>query len=194
MSQWPKDLRIYEIYPQGKTSFVEYDDDGTTEAYREGYSTVTRISSEQEGDKVTVIIEPTEGMYDGMVKERVTELRINVTQAPKSLVARIGKKSVKLQAVSSREAFEQGTDVYYYEEAPELNRFATQGSDFASVQIRKNPVVHVKLHAVDVTADRVQVEMKGFAFAPADRLLKQTGEPCRHLRHGLPMKMPEPIP
>lgn len=86
-----------------------------------------------------------------------------------------GKKSVKLQAVSSREAFEQGTDVYYYEEAPELNRFATQGSDFASVQIRKNPVVHVKLHAVDVTADRVQVEMKGFAFAPADRLLKQTG-------------------
>ena len=29
--------------------------------------------------------------------------------------------------------------------------------------------------AVDVTADRVQVEMKGFAFAPADRLLKQTG-------------------
>ena len=83
MSQWPKDLRIYEIYPQGKTSFVEYDDDGTTEAYREGYSTVTRISSEQEGDKVTVTIEPTEGMYDGMVKERVTELRINVTQAPK---------------------------------------------------------------------------------------------------------------
>ena len=107
MSQWPKDLRIYEIYPQGKTSFVEYDDDGTTEAYREGYSTVTRISSEQEGDKVTVIIEPTEGMYDGMVKERVTELRINVTQAPKSLVARIGKKSVKLQAVSSREAFDR---------------------------------------------------------------------------------------
>ena len=108
MSQWPKDLRIYEIYPQGKTSFVEYDDDGTTEAYREGYSTVTRISSEQEGDKVTVIIEPTEGMYDGMVKERVTELRINVTQAPKSLVARIGKKSVKLQAVSSREKLYAG--------------------------------------------------------------------------------------
>lgn len=86
-----------------------------------------------------------------------------------------GKKSIKLKAVTSAEAYEQGTDVYYYEESPELNRFATQGSDFASVQIRKNPVVHVKLHAVDVTADRVQVEMKGFAFAPADRLLKQTG-------------------
>lgn len=86
-----------------------------------------------------------------------------------------GKKSIKLKAVTSAEAYEQGTDVYYYEESPELNRFATSGSEFASVQIRKNPVVHVKLHAVDVTADRVQVEMKGFAFAPADRLLKQTG-------------------
>ncbi|WP_235302315.1 discoidin domain-containing protein [Phocaeicola barnesiae] len=86
-----------------------------------------------------------------------------------------GKKSIKLKAVTSAEAYEQGTDVYYYEESPELNRFATSGSEFASVQIRKNPVVHVKLHAVDVTADRVQVEMKGFAFAPADNLLKQTG-------------------
>lgn len=175
VSQWPKDLRIYEIYPSGKTSFIEYDDDGTTEAYREGDSSVTRITSEQAGDKVTVTIEPTEGMYDGMVKERVTELRINVTQAPKSLVARVGKKSIKLKAVTSAEAYEQGTDVYYYEESPELNRFATSGSEFASVQIRKNPVVHVKLHAVDVTADMVQVEMKGFVFAPADNLLKQTG-------------------
>lgn len=86
-----------------------------------------------------------------------------------------GKKSIKLKAVTSAEAYEQGTDVYYYEESPELNRFATSGSEFASVQIRKNPVVHVKLHAVDVTADRVQVEMKGFVFAPADNLLKQTG-------------------
>ena len=49
-------------------------------------------------------------MYDGMVKERVTELRINVTQAPKSLVARVGKKSIKLKAVTSAEAYEQGTD------------------------------------------------------------------------------------
>lgn len=86
-----------------------------------------------------------------------------------------GKKSIKLKAVTSAEAYEQGTDVYYYEESPELNRFATSGSEFASVQIRKNPVVHVKLHAVDVTADMVQVEMKGFVFAPADNLLKQTG-------------------
>ena len=166
---------MYEIYPYGKSSFIEYDDDGVTEAYREGDSSVTRIHSEQEGDKVTVTIEPTEGMYDGLVKERTTELRINVTQAPKSLSARIGKKNVKLQAVSSKEAFDQGTDVYYYEESPELNRFSTEGSEFASVQIRKNPVVHVKLHPVDVTVEGVQVEMKGFAFAPADRLLKQTG-------------------
>ena len=84
----------------------------------------------------------------------MTELRINVTQAPKSLVARVGKKSIRLKAVTSAEAYEQGTDVYYYEESPELNRFATSGSEFASVQIRKNPVVHVKLHAVDALYSR----------------------------------------
>lgn len=110
-----------------------------------------------------------------MVNEKVTEFRINVTAQPKKLEASIGKNKVKLTAVSSMEAYKNGTNVYFYEEAPELNRFATPGSEFASVKVVKNPVVHVKLASADITSDAVALKMKGFVFAPAEKLLVSTG-------------------
>ena len=46
-----------------------------------------------------------------MVNEKVTEFRINVTAQPKKLEASIGKNKVKLTAVSSMEAYKNGTNV-----------------------------------------------------------------------------------
>ena len=37
-----KNLRIYELYPSGYSEFVEYDDDGITQAYLNGKGTTTR--------------------------------------------------------------------------------------------------------------------------------------------------------
>ncbi len=175
VSQMDKKTRIYELYPAGTTEFTEYDDDGVTEAYRNGQFATTRIVSALEGDELNVTIDPTQGGFAGMVNEKVTEFRINVTAQPKKLEARIGKNKVKLTAVSSMEAYKNGTNVYFYEEAPELNRFATPGSEFASVKVIKNPVVHVKLASADITSDAVALKMKGFVFAPAEKLLVSTG-------------------
>lgn len=175
VSQIDKAERMYEFYPAGKTEFTEYDDDGTTERYRRGQWATTHIVSNQEGDKLTVEVEPAKGGFEGMVKEKSTLFRINVTAQPKKLSARIGKAKVKLEAVTSMEAFRKGTNVYYYEAAPQMNRFATPGSEMASVQVIKNPVLHVKLAATDITANGVSLEVKGFEFAPAEKLLSHTG-------------------
>ena len=171
-----RSLRAYELYPYGESEFTEYDDDGTTEQYRAGRCVTTRIASSlDDKGNLTVTIDPAQGDYDGFVREKTTELRINVTAKPKKLTATIGRRKVKLAEVTSPDDFKRGENVYYYDEAPQLNRFATPGSEFAKVSVVKNPQLLVKLAATDVTAAPTVVSMKGYEFAPAEKYLLTSG-------------------
>ncbi len=176
VSEMDKSLRIYEIYPDGKTSFTEYDDDGVSEAYRKGAGATTLIESESDGKgKVVVTVHSTQGEFSGFVKEKTTEFRLNVTACPKKLAAQIGKTKLKLTRVETLADFEKGTDVYFYNEAPNLNRFSTPGSDFEKTRVVKNPQVWVKVRKADVTASEVKLQVEGFQFQPTDHALEQTG-------------------
>lgn len=169
-------MRIYELYPAGNTSFTEYDDDGTTELYRFGHHTTTLIESNCDvKGNVTITVNPTEGNYKDFVKEKATTFRVNISEKPKKVAAKLGKKSVKLTEVSSLEEFNNGTNVYYYDAAPQLNRFATPGSDFASVQIVKNPVLMVKVEKSDVTAASTTLSIKGYKFDTPNTYLTKEG-------------------
>lgn len=139
-----RSLRIYELYPDDYSAFHEYDDDGTTEAYRteEAFARTYIESQTDDKGRVTITIYPTEGSFDGMVREKATELRVNVTTRPKKVTARIGGKKVKLVEVTSPEAFQQGENVCFYEEAPNLNRFATPGTPFAEKDVTAYTMLH----------------------------------------------------
>lgn len=176
VSEIDPSLRIYELYPNRHMATVEYDDDGVTEAYKREQSVSTIIESNvDKKNRLTVTIHPTAGNFDGFVKEKRTELRINVTEKPKKLSARINNKTVKLTEVNTPEDYRKGENVYWYEAAPDLNKFATKGSEFEKVVITKNPLVHAKLASVDVTANQVVLNMEGFCFEPADRHRVSTG-------------------
>ena len=176
-SQIPADFRAYEIYAEAGTSFNEYDDDGKTQEYLSGRATRTLIESSVDGDELTVTVNPTIGDFDGFEKVKTTEFRINVSQEPKKLTAKVGDKKVKLTAAASLDEFRNSEgNVYYYDEKPNLNRFATPGSEFAQQVITKNPQLLVRIAKTDVTADGVALTVKGFAYAPADRLLVSTGQ------------------
>ena len=57
-----KGLRIYEIYPYKHMMTVEYDDDGISEAYKEGKGTTTFIESNVDSkNNVKISIRPTQG-------------------------------------------------------------------------------------------------------------------------------------
>ena len=155
---------MYELYPAGRTSFTEYDDDGRTEAYRLGQSTSTEINMEENNGKVTVRIASTTGNFAGFEKEKQTEFRIQVSEEPKKVTARLGSRKVKLSQVTSLEAFEKGENVVFYEASPEWNRFATPGSDFAKVSIRRNPQLRVKLESADITAVNTELVIEGYRF------------------------------
>lgn len=175
VSQIDRTLRIYEIYPSGHTSFTEYDDDGTTEAYRRGEFATTSIESEAVGDRVTVTIHPSDGNFAGFERMKRTEMRINVTAEPDGVKAYVDGRRVKLRKAASAEEFAAADNAWYYEPAPDMNRFATAGSEFADVKVVKNPVLHVRLAAADVTSSEQRVVVDGFVFAPEDRMLTRHG-------------------
>ncbi|WP_353329937.1 TIM-barrel domain-containing protein [Bacteroides sedimenti] len=176
VSEINKALRVYEIYPYGNSSFTEYDDDGISEEYRLGKGVTTKIESTvDKKNNVTLTIQPAMGDFTGFVKEKATELKINVTAKPKKISARIGNKSVKLKEANSMDEFMKGENVFFYDAAPNLNKFATKGSEFEKVVITKNPQVLVKLAATDITAAQTVVNIAGFVFEPADRYRITTG-------------------
>lgn len=174
-SQIRKDLRIYEIYPTAASSFTEYDDDGWSVDYLKGEFATTEIRTALDDGSLTVSIAPTQGKFEGQETSKITELRINVTAQPKKVTAKVGGKKVKVRKAKSLDEFNAGSNVYYYDAAPQLNRFATQGSDFARVNIHKNPQLLVKLAAADVTAQSTEVTVKGIVYDTADKMLTHTG-------------------
>ncbi len=172
-----KSKRIYEFYPHGESSFTEYDDDGTTEAYKSGAGATTRIDSRtDDAGRATLTIHPAEGNFDGFVKEKSTELRVNVTAKPSKVIATVDGAEVTLTEVPSMEELAKGENIYHYEAAPELNRFATPGSEFANQSVKKNPVLLVKLASGDITAHTTAVTVEGYVYQPADPLLATTGD------------------
>lgn len=170
-----KSMRIYEVYPAGKTSFTQYDDDGLTEAYKTGSGVITLIESSVENNTAIITIHPSKGDFNGVVKNQSTEFRINVTKPPASIAVKVGNQMIKLTAATSRENFASGTNTFFYDAAPNLNQFATKGSAFEKIVITKNPQLLVKVAATDVTTNAVTLTVNGFVFAPVNSLLKSSG-------------------
>ena len=172
-----KSVRIYDLYPYGKSSFVEYDDDGATEEYKLGKGSTTLITSEVDAKNMaTIIVNATKGSFEGMVTEKTTIFKVNVTKMPKKITARIGKKKVKLSKANSIEEVAAGENLYFYNERPDFNKFSTSGSEFENVEIVKNPELIVKLQKIDIRSNDVSIELRGFDFEPKDKLTRQFGE------------------
>jgi alpha-glucosidase (family GH31 glycosyl hydrolase) len=170
VSEIDREMRIYELYPDGNSSFTEYDDDGISEEYKSGrYATTLIESCVDNKNNLTVTVHPAQGNFDGFVKEKTTGFRINVTEQPAKLSAKIGSKQVKLNEVKSMSELQEKENVFFYEPAPDLNRFATKGSEFEKIRLIKNPQLHVKLEKSDITANPIRLDVKQFVFNPSDK-------------------------
>lgn len=159
-------LRIFEFYPEGTTEFTQYDDDGTTQSYLDGKSFVTTTVTSEVLPKeiLKIVVEPSKGDFAGFVSEKATELIVNVSSAPKSVEAKVLGKKVALREVNSLDEFTAATNVYFYNPAPELNRFSTPGTPAADVRIAKNPQLMVKIAPINVMTTPIELTVKGFEF------------------------------
>ncbi|MDR1763434.1 MAG: DUF5110 domain-containing protein [Dysgonamonadaceae bacterium] len=177
VSEIDRSHRIYEFYPSGKSSFTEYDDDGISEAYKTGKFSETLITSSLDAKgNVRITVNPAKGGFSGFVKNRSTEFRINAGKRPAAVSAKIGKTTVKLKEAASKAEFQNGENLFFFDEKPELNRFATPGSEFAKVSIVKNPMILVKLASTDITANAISLTVNGFELKSEDKHLVKTGK------------------
>lgn len=157
--------RIYEVYPSGDTSFEVYEDDGLTTSYKEGKSAKTMITSSapKTGEGTAVITAGVlNGDYNGIVVDRSTEFIVNVSKKPTSLNVTVGGSEVLLTEATTLEEFENGTNMYFYDESPNLNKYATEGSEFAEVEITTTPKVYVKVDKTNVKKNEVKLTVEGF--------------------------------
>jgi len=95
-------LRIYDLYPAGNSSFVEYDDDGVSEAYKTGEGATTRISSSLNNKQLLITIAPTQGEFQGFEKIKATQVILHLTAQPKKITAKIGNKKYSLKPEYTR--------------------------------------------------------------------------------------------
>ena len=166
-------LRLFELYPApGVQMMMAYDDDGTTQAYLDKKATnnfvETTLKNEQLKIKVGVLI----GKFSSMVPEQRTVLRINASAIPKKVTAKLAGKKLKL---TYSDVPTDAPLTWYYDSAPELNRFATPGSEFANVKITKNPQIVVNLGTTDVTKNMYEVDVTGYTFDTSNRQLVTSG-------------------
>jgi len=176
VSEINKGIRIYELYPSGKSSFTEYDDDGTTEQYKSGMASSSFIESEVENNRAKITIHPAKGHFNGFVKNKATELRVNVSQEPKKVSAKVGKNTINLVKVNSMKEFLSKQNVYFYDAAPNFNQFATKGTAFEKVKILRNPQVLIKLGATDISVNAVVATIEGFRYEPLNTQLVSSGK------------------
>ena len=74
----PRTLRVRVFPGAAATEFWLFEDDGQTVAYLDGALRRTRISQQQSGERVTVVIEPAVGTYDGAPSSRAREVLLVV--------------------------------------------------------------------------------------------------------------------
>lgn len=177
-SQIRPDYRAYEIYatPGGSAHFAEYDDDGKTTAYKDGYFIITELSSSVQKGALSVSICPAEGRkFEGFEPQKATELFVNVSKEPKKVSAKVGGKKVGLAKASSADEYARLANAYYYDATPNLNRFATKGTEFERFRVQKNPQLRVKIGKTNILDNAVDIKVEGFEFSMPDRLLTHSG-------------------
>ncbi|MFL0266812.1 TIM-barrel domain-containing protein [Candidatus Clostridium radicumherbarum] len=163
--------RIFEVYPSGNTDFSMYEDDGYSQNYKNGVYAATKITSSApvtgKGQAVITVDKAVVNSGDyaslGLDKQRGTQFIVNVQEKPESLQVKVGGTEVQLTEVTSEADFNAASgNVYFYNEKPNLNKYASAGSDFANTEITTTPKLYVKVAKTDVTANSVELTVNGF--------------------------------
>lgn len=87
-SELPEELTV-EVYPGGVGHFLFYEDDGWSQAYREGKYITAEISAADEAEKLTVKLNARKGEFPGMLSTRKVYLVFPPLSPRKNIVIKI---------------------------------------------------------------------------------------------------------
>ena len=81
VGQQPLNTLKLHVYPEGQSDYTLYEDDGNSLAYLDGAMAVTRVHCESGPGGVALTIEPRQGTYDRMPRQRGYEVWIHAKPA-----------------------------------------------------------------------------------------------------------------
>ncbi len=156
-------LRCYDFYPAiGNNIFIEYDDDGVTQAYLRGESVTTYVSQmlDKSGQFIIQVL-PAKGTYNGYEPWKSTQLRLYLDTQPKNLSLKVGGKKMALT---------QATDYASWKRTPGSWFFGK--SDVEHMDIT---ALMVNIPEMDVQQTALQLYVDGVKLPSPDRFLSGTG-------------------
>jgi alpha-glucosidase (family GH31 glycosyl hydrolase) len=86
VGEQPVNTLKLHVYPEGKSDYTLYEDDGNSLAYLKGAVALTRVHCETSPYAVTLTIEPRQGTYDHMPSQRDYDIWIHSKPAKKLAV------------------------------------------------------------------------------------------------------------
>ena len=181
--QIKKENRIVEFWPDGKTSYKMFEDDGkfvenvliedgdygniTKTSY--GAHVSTKYTSEVKDGTATLTAEKSTGNYTGYKKDKNTTFVVNVSKEPTKVTAKNGSDSLTLDKVQSKADFdkksaEAGKAVYFYDVK----------------DVKRTPKLYVKFAQADAKSVAQTLVLEGFendGKLPQDKLNKNLTVP-----------------
>ena len=179
-----KTQRIVEFWPEGETDFSAIEDDGTyvtnNMTEEDGYGTLddiaygdhvtTKYTSKVEGDTATLTAEKSTGSYEGYDRNKDTTFVVNVSKKPTDVAAYNGDAELKMVEASDRANYdaympEEGEFIYFYDETPEIETFASEEETIIADMVKDvevSPKLYVKFAATDTQANEQKLVIKGF--------------------------------
>lgn len=168
-----KTRRIIEFYPYENTSYQLKEDDGLTLNANEsdnvkkyGGRVTTDINSSVQGTTATLTANKSTGSYTGYESNRHSTFVVNVSQKPTGITAKNGATDINAIEVSTMEEFEtkaaNDEAAWFYDEAPNLNKYALSTEDFKDTKITTTPKLYVSFTKTDVNANAQTLIVEGF--------------------------------
>ena len=182
-----KTQRIVEFWPEGETDFSAIEDDGSSmtndiqsvEGYGDldnidyGDHVTTKYTSKVDGDTATLTAERSEGSYEGYDQNKDTTFVVNVSKKPTDVAAYNGDTKLKMVEASDRANYdaympEEGEFIYFYDETPEIETFASEEETIIADMVEDvevSPKLYVKFAATDTKANEQRLVIEGFENA-----------------------------
>lgn len=116
MYNWerPADTLTVNIFPEGKSEYTLYEDDGLTRQHREGVFATTKFEVSAPGNSkepVQITINPAEGDFNGRVKNRTYLLDIYTGKVPQTVIL----NGQKLKKGKDKNSFDSQSTGWYFD-------------------------------------------------------------------------------
>lgn len=162
-NQMDASLRCYDLYPGvGNFEFTEYDDDGRTEAYRQGQSVNTLIQQSMDTQGTyRVQVLPAQGSYDTFQPNKTTQLRIYCSSLPKKFTLKVKGKKVKLSRAENYQQWKKMPNSWYF------GRSDVEHMDIQALMIN--------VADMDVRSNDILLEAEGLVVDTTNHLLQKIG-------------------